>query len=152
MSAMQTKGWESNMGIMKGRDALEDNYLALCTAILYPYGIGCEEAWRALRGKLEEPVVAAGILQDAAAILRSKKRKLERLRGVMNEEEYCKTIFMQELLMFYEKCSEGKTAKELKQIPCVRCSYAGSYLCWREFVKFIGIRPQGIKNCQFGKQ
>lgn len=139
------------MEIFEGRDALEENYLALCIAILYPYGIGCEEAWKVLYGKLEEPIVAAGILQDAAAILRSKKRKLERLRGVMNEESYCKMVFMQEILLFYEQCADGRLVGELESLPCVKCSYSGSYRCWREFVKFMGGRTTGIKRCRFGE-
>ncbi len=139
------------MGIFEGRDALEENYLALCIAILYPYGIGCEEAWKVLYGKLEEPIVAAGILQDAAAILKSNKRKLERLRGVMNEESYCKAIFMQEILLFYEQCLGGRTVGELKSVSCVKCNYSGSYKCWREFVKFMGIHTKGIKRCRLGE-
>lgn len=151
-AAIAEKGRGTDMDVRNSRDALEDNYLALCIAIVYPYGIDCEEAWRALHGKLEEPLVAAGVLQDAAAILKDKKRKLERLRSVLNEENYGKAIFLQQVLLFYEQSEVYQTAGREKFIPCVQCRYAGSRTCWREFVKFMGCGGKQVKGCQFGEK
>lgn len=140
------------MGNSNWHDALEDNYLALCTAILYPYGIGCEEAWKALNGNLEEPLIAAGILQDAIAILKDKKRNLERLRSVMGEEAYAKIIFVQQILLFYDEYEVERTKEEVYSVPCIRCKYSGTYQCWWEFVKFMGFHIKGRGSCQLGKR
>ncbi len=84
------------------RDPLQENYLALYLAIVFPYTLTSEEVFQLMRRSLERPAIAADILQNAMKVLRKENLEDPRFKSLLGAD-WAKAKALAELADQYDQ-------------------------------------------------
>lgn len=84
-------------------DPLSENYLALYVAIVFPYSLSSEEAFRLMKRNPDKQIIAADILQNAVKALRRENLDDPRLKSLLGGD-WQKLKLLAELAEQYDTC------------------------------------------------
>lgn len=85
------------------KDPLQENYLALYVAIVFPYFLSSEEAFRLMRRNLDKQTFAANVLQNAVKALHKENLEDPGLKSLLGSD-WQKVKLLAELAEEYDTC------------------------------------------------
>ena len=84
-------------------DPLQENYLALYIAIVFPYTVTSEEVFQLMRRSLDKQALAADILQNAIKVLHKENLEDPKIKAVLGND-WLKAKMWAELAEQYDNC------------------------------------------------
>lgn len=84
-------------------DPLQENYLALYVAIVFPYTLTVEEVFLLMKRSLDKRAIAADILQNALKVLRTENLEDPKIKSVLGAD-WQKVKVLADLAEQYDAC------------------------------------------------
>jgi len=84
-------------------DPLQENYLALYIAIVFPYTLTVEEVFLLMKRSLNKQAIAADILQNALKVLRTENLEDPKIKSVLGAD-WQKVKILADLATQYDTC------------------------------------------------